>query len=77
VRSLPPHSPSKMGVNALLLGEGWGGGTHEDSRELAPSRHASALRASAGDLPRKRGGALSAPTAQSGSVVYSKVGAAV
>jgi len=27
----PPHSPSKTGVNALVPGEGWGGGAQDGS----------------------------------------------
>jgi hypothetical protein len=30
-RSAPPHSPSKTGVNALMVGEGWGAGAHTRS----------------------------------------------
>ena len=35
--SPPPHSPSKTGVNALLLGEGQGGGIKGDRREATLS----------------------------------------
>src|SRR5256885_8134337 len=35
IRSAPsPHSPSKTGVNALMTGEGWGGGSRSDAPEL-------------------------------------------
>jgi tRNA(Ile)-lysidine synthase len=48
-----PHSPSKTGVNALLEGEGWGGGyaATSASKKLPPSRRASRV-----DLPLKGGG---------------------
>ena len=45
----PPHSPSKTGVNALSLGEGWGGG------KIAKTSRKNPLPALRADLPRKRG----------------------